>query len=274
MKKPINKANILVYIALSIGAITMLFPFVWMVLTAFKTNTEAMQIPPVIFPSEWKLDAFKQAMESLPFPKLYWNTALMIFFRIVCAVVFSSMAGYAFAKIEFPFKKALFSLVLIQMMLPSQIFLIPQYQMLAKFELTESIFGLVFPGLVSAFGTFFLRQIYMGIPDEIAEAAQLDGCTKWQTFTKVMLPLTIPGIVALAIFTAVFAYGDLMWPLIVNTDVNMMTLSSGLSTLNGQFVTNFPVLMAGSILAMAPMLILYILFQRHFIEGVAMTGGK
>ncbi len=274
MKKPINKANILVYIALSIGAITMLFPFVWMVLTAFKTNTEAMQIPPVIFPSEWKLDAFKQAMESLPFPKLYWNTALMIFFRIVCAVVFSSMAGYAFAKIEFPFKKALFSLVLIQMMLPSQIFLIPQYQMLAKFELTESIFGLVFPGLVSAFGTFFLRQIYMGIPDEIAEAAQLDGCTKWQTFTKVMLPLTVPGIVALAIFTAVFAYGDLMWPLIVNTDVNMMTLSSGLSTLNGQFVTNFPVLMAGSILAMAPMLILYILFQRHFIEGVAMTGGK
>ena len=274
MKKPINKANILVYIALSIGAITMLFPFVWMVLTAFKTNTEAMQIPPVIFPSEWKLDAFKQAMESLPFPKLYWNTALMIFFRIVCAVVFSSMAGYAFAKIEFPFKKALFSLILIQMMLPSQIFLIPQYQMLAKFELTESIFGLVFPGLVSAFGTFFLRQIYMGIPDEIAEAAQLDGCTKWQTFTKVMLPLTVPGIVALAIFTAVFAYGDLMWPLIVNTDVNMMTLSSGLSTLNGQFVTNFPVLMAGSILAMAPMLILYILFQRHFIEGVAMTGGK
>ncbi len=274
MKKPINKVNILVYIALGIGAITMLFPFVWMVLTAFKTNTEAMQIPPVIFPSEWKLDAFKQAMESLPFPKLYWNTARMIFFRIVCAVVFSSMAGYAFAKIEFPFKKALFSLVLIQMMLPSQIFLIPQYQMLAKFELTESIFGLVFPGLVSAFGTFFLRQIYMGIPDEIAEAAQLDGCTKWQTFTKVMLPLTVPGIVAIAIFTAVFAYGDLMWPLIVNTDVNMMTLSSGLSTLNGQFVTNFPVLMAGSILAMAPMLILYILFQRHFIEGVAMTGGK
>ena len=274
MRKPINKANILVYIALGIGAITMLFPFVWMILTAFKTNSEAMQIPPVIFPSEWNLDAFKQAMDSLPFPKLYWNTALMIFFRIVCAVVFSSMAGYAFAKIEFPFKKALFSLILIQMMLPSQIFLISQYQMLAKFELTESIFGLVFPGLVSAFGTFFLRQIYLGIPDEIAEAAQLDGCTRWQTFTKIMLPLTVPGIVALSIFTAVFAYGDLMWPLIVNTDLNMMTLSSGLSTLNGQFVTNFPVLMAGSILAMAPMLILYILFQRHFIEGVAMTGGK
>nr|WP_300129687.1 carbohydrate ABC transporter permease [uncultured Butyricicoccus sp.] len=274
MNKKIRVRNLPVYLALGIGAITMLFPFVWMVLTAFKTNAEAMQIPPVIFPSEWRLDAFKQAMESLPFGKLYLNTALMIFFRILCAVVFSSMAGYAFAKIEFPFKKALFSLVLIQMMLPSQIFLIPQYQMLARVGLTESIFGLVFPGLVSAFGTFFLRQIYMGIPNEIAEAAQLDGCTRWQTFTKIMFPLTLPGVVALAIFTAVFAYGDLMWPLIVNTDLNMMTLASGLSTLNGQFVTNFPVLMAGSLLAMAPMLILYILFQRHFIEGVAMTGGK
>lgn len=274
MKKTINIQNVLVYAALSIGAISMLFPFIWMILTAFKTNAEAMQIPPVFFPSEWNLDAFKQAMESLSFPKLYWNTALLIFFRIICAVVFSSMAGYAFAKIDFPFKKVLFGLVLLQMMLPSQIFLIPQYQMLAKVELTESIFGLVFPGLVSAFGTFFLRQAYMGIPNEIAEAAQLDGCTKWQTFTKVMLPLTMPSIAALSVFTAVFAYGDLMWPLIVNTDVNKMTLSSGLSTLNGQFVTNFPVLMAGSILAMAPMLILYILFQRHFIEGVAMTGGK
>lgn len=171
MNKKIRVRNLPVYLALGIGAITMLFPFVWMVLTAFKTNAEAMQIPPVIFPSEWRLDAFKQAMESLPFGKLYINTALMIFFRILCAVVFSSMAGYAFAKIEFPFKKALFSLVLIQMMLPSQIFLIPQYQMLAKVGLTDSIFGLVFPGLVSAFGTFFLRQIYMGIPNEIAEAA-------------------------------------------------------------------------------------------------------
>lgn len=274
MKNKVSKENVIAYIVLGLGAITMLFPFLWMILTAFKTNTEAMQIPPVIFPSEWRWDSFKQAMQSLPFIKLYINTALLIFFRIICAVVFSSMAGYAFAKIDFPFKKALFSLVLIQMMLPSQIFLIPQYQMVAKLGMTDSIFGLVFPGLVSAFGTFFLRQVYMGIPNEVAEAAQLDGCNKWQIFYKIMFPLTISGVVAIAIFTAVFAYGDLMWPLIVNTDLNMMTLSSGLSTLNGQFVTNFPVLMAGSLLAMAPMLILYIIFQRHFIEGVAMTGGK
>ncbi len=119
-----------------------------------------------------------------------------------------------------------------------------------------------------------LRQAYLGIPNEIAEAAYLDGCNKWQTFVKVMLPLTGPSMAALAIFTAVFAYADLMWPLICNTDLNMMTLSAGLSTLNGQYTTNFPVLMAGSLLAMIPMVILYLIFQKQFIQGIAMTGGK
>ena len=264
----------LVYAALIAGSITMIFPFVWMLLTSFKTQAESMAIPPQIFPAQWNFDNFTKALESLPFWNLYLNTFLLIFFRVICAVVFSSMAGYAFAKLEFPCKNLLFGLVLMQMMLPSQIFIIPQYQMLAKMGMTNTIFALVFPGLVSAFGTFFLRQAYMGIPNEIAEAAYLDGCTKWQTFTKVLLPLTKSSIGALAIFTAVFAYADLMWPLICNTDLNMMTLSAGLSTLNGQYTTNFPVLMAGSLLAMIPMVILYLLFQKQFIEGIAMTGGK
>ena len=264
----------LVYAALIAGSITMIFPFVWMLLTSFKTQAESMAIPPQILPAQWNFDNFAKALESLPFWNLYLNTFLLIFFRVICAVVFSSMAGYAFAKLEFPCKNLLFGLVLMQMMLPSQIFIIPQYQMLAKMGMTNTIFALVFPGLVSAFGTFFLRQAYMGIPNEIAEAAYLDGCTKWQTFTKVLLPLTKSSIAALAIFTAVFAYADLMWPLICNTDLNMMTLSAGLSTLNGQYTTNFPVLMAGSLLAMVPMVILYLLFQKQFIEGIAMTGGK
>lgn len=269
-----NLSKALVYAALIAGSITMIFPFAWMLLTSFKTQAESMAIPPQIFPAQWNFDNFVKALQSLPFWNLYINTFLLIFFRVICAVVFSSMAGYAFAKLEFPCKNLLFGLVLMQMMLPSQIFIIPQYQMLAKMGLTNTIFALVFPGLVSAFGTFFLRQAYMGIPNEIAEAAYLDGCTKWQTFTKVLLPLTKSSIAALAIFTAVFAYADLMWPLICNTDLNMMTLSAGLSTLNGQYTTNFPVLMAGSLLAMIPMVILYLLFQKQFIEGIAMTGGK
>ena len=274
MKATKNVSTIVTYTARVLGSVTMIFPFLWMLLTSFKTQSEAMAIPPKILPSGWELTNFFTALQSLPFTNLYLNTGLMILFRVICAVVFSSMAGYAFAKLNFPGKNLLFGLVLMQMMLPSQIFIIPQYQMLAKMGATNSIFALVFPGLVSAFGTFFLRQAYMGIPNEIAEAAYLDGCNKWQTFVKVMFPLTGSSMAALAIFTAVFAYADLMWPLICNTDLNMMTLSAGLSTLNGQYTTNFPVLMAGSLLAMIPMLILYLLFQKQFIEGIAMTGGK
>ena len=227
----------LTYLALTLGSIIMIFPFVWMVLTCFKTQAESMAIPPQILPSQWNFDNFVTALESLPFVNLYINTALLIVLRVLCAVVFSSMAGYAFAKLQFPCKNLLFSIILIQMMLPSQIFI-------------------------------------LAIPNEIAEAAYLDGCNKWQAFYKVMLPLTGSSMAALAIFTAVFAYSDLMWPLICNTDLNMMTLSAGLSTLNGQFTTNFPVLMAGSLLAMIPMVIIYLIFQKQFIQGIAMTGGK
>ncbi len=138
----------------------------------------------------------------------------------------------------------------------------------------NTIFALVFPGIVSAFGVFFLRQTYLGIPKKIGEAAYLDSCNQWQTFYKVMFPLTGTSVAALTIFTAVFAYSDLMCPLVVNSDLNMMTLSSGLATLRGQFSTNFPILMDGSLLAMLPMVILYLIFQRQFIEGIASTGGK
>ncbi len=269
-----KRMTIITYTALIIGALIMIFPFVWMILTSLKTVPESMKVPPTIFPEEVVIGNFGDAMKSLPFLKLYLNTGLMIFFRVICAVAFSSMAGYAFAMLEFRGKKLLFGIVLVQMSLPSQIFIIPQYQMVAKMGLANTIFALVFPGIVSAFGVFFLRQTYMGIPKEIGEAAYLDGCNQWQTFYKVMFPLTGTSVAALTIFTAVFAYSDLMWPLVVNSDLNMMTLSSGLATLRGQFTTNFPVLMAGSLLAMLPMVVLYLIFQRQFIEGIASTGGK
>ena len=269
-----SAATVITYACLIIGSVIMIFPFVWMILTALKSMSESVRIPPTFFPEVPYFENFQYALTSLPFGKLYINTALMVLGRVVCAIVFSSMAGYAFAKLHFKGKNVLFALVLIQMMMPSQIFVIPQYEMLSKVGMTESIFALIFPGLVSAFGTFFLRQAYMGIPDEIAEAAYLDGCNQWQAFYKVMFPLTGTSVAALTIFTAVFAYADLMWPLVVNTDINLMTLSSGLATLKGQFTTNYPVLMAGSLFAMVPMLVLYLIFQRKFIEGIALTGGK
>lgn len=269
-----RRGRLLVYLFLLLGAAVMVVPFLWMVLTSLKTVEESMRIPPTLLPDALITQNYTRALAMLPFTNLYINTALMIFWRIVCAVVFSAMAGYAFAKIPFRGRGLFFAVVVTQLMLPSQIFIIPQYQMLADLRLTNTLFALVFPGLVSAFGTFFLRQAFMGIPDELIEAAKIDGCSQGRIFVQVTLPLVGTALAALAVFTAVFAYGDLMWPLICNSDISRMTLSSGLSTLRGQFTTNFPVLMAGSVLAMAPMVALYLVFQRQFIEGIAMTGGK
>ncbi|MFV0502505.1 MAG: carbohydrate ABC transporter permease [Lachnospirales bacterium] len=253
----------------------MIFPFLWMILTSFKTVAETTRIPPTFLPDSFtNLEAYKQATASLPFLSLYYNTILMIIFRCIFAIIFSSMAGYAFAKLEFPFKKTCFSIVIIQMMFPTQIFILPQYEIIAKLGLNDTIFALVFPGLVSAFGVFFLRQAYLGIPDDVIEAARIDGASHFKTFYRIAFPLTKTPIAALTVFTSLFAYADLMWPLIVNTKADKLTLASGLATLNGQFILHFPNLMAGSVLAMIPMIIIYLIFQRQFIEGIALTGMK
>ncbi|NCB93794.1 MAG: carbohydrate ABC transporter permease [Clostridia bacterium] len=254
---------------------TMLVPFAWMILTAFKSVTEATSVDPfVVFPSVWRTDAFVNVTRNLNFIVLYKNTLLMIFFRVLCAVLTATLAGYAFGRLKFKGRDAAFSLVLLQMMVPVQIFIIPQYLMVSKLGMLNSMFALVFPGLVTSFGTFLLRQGYMGLPNDLEEAARLDGCNIGQTFLYIMAPLTRSSMVALGIFTAIFAFKDLMWPMIVNTDVDALVLSSALSKLQGQFVSDFPELMAASLIACVPMVVIYVIFQKQFIEGIATSGGK
>lgn len=265
----------LVYIVLGLGAVVMLVPFIWMFLTAFKSTSEATQMNPfIILPTVWRKDAFLAVMSKMNFTRLYWNTLVLIVGRVVCAVLTATMAGYAFGRLNFKGKNLAFSLVLFQMMVPSQIFIIPQYLMVSKLGMLNTAFGLLFPGLVTAFGTFLLRQAYMGLPSSLEEAARLDGCNIGQTFLYVMAPLTKSSMVALGIFTALFAFKDLMWPLVVNTEQNTMPLSAALAKLQGQFVTNYPELMAASLLACIPMIIIYLIFQKQFIEGIATSGGK
>lgn len=254
---------------------TMLVPFLWMILTSFKTVTETTSVDPfVIFPKEWRTESFQAVIQNMNFLLLYKNTILMIFFRVLCAIITATTAGYAFARLNFRGKNFAFSLVLFQMMVPSQIFIIPQYLMLSKIHMLNTIFALVFPGLVTAFGTFLLRQAFMSLPKDLEEAARLDGCNIGQTFLYVMLPLTRSSMVALGIFTTLFGFKDLMWPLIVNTDKNKLVLSSALAKMQGQYATNFPELMAASLIACIPMIIIFIVFQKQFIEGIATSGGK
>lgn len=263
-----------VHVLLIIMGITMIFPFLWMILTALKTDSETLIIPPTILPRRWMFENFKVAWQTLPFEQLYINTFLLIFWRVICAVITCSLAGYAFGRIEFVGKKFFFSLVLIQMMLPPQIFIIPQYYMVAKLGWLNSVKGLIFPGLVSAFGTFLLRQQYKILPNELEEAARLEGCNHFQIFLRIMMPLTKNTIIALGIFTALFAYKELMWPLIVNTTLDKMTLSSAIASFKGQYDNEYSLIMSASFLAMWPMLLLYLLFQKQFTEGIASTGSK
>ena len=267
--------TILIHVILIIVSITMLVPFIWMILTAFKSVTEATSVDPfTIFPKIWRKDAFISVINNMNFLLLYKNTLLLIFFRVVCAVLTATMAGYAFGRLNFKGRDLCFSLVLFQMMVPVQIFIIPQYLMVSKMGMLNTIFALVFPGSVTAFGTFLLRQGYMGLPKDLEEAARLDGCNIGQTFLYIMAPLTRSSMVALGIFTAVFAFKDLMWPMIVNTDKDMLVLSSALAKMQGQYVSKFPELMAASLIACIPMIVIYMIFQKQFIEGIATSGGK
>ena len=262
-----------IHILLILVSITMLVPFVWMALTAFKTITESTSVDPfVIFPSSWKTDNFATVINNMNFPVLYVNTLLLILGRVVCAVLTATMAGYAFGRLEFPGRNLMFSLVMFQMMVPGQIFIIPQYLMVSSLGVLDTIFALIFPGMVTAFGTFLLRQTYMSLPRDLEEAARLDGCNIGQTFLFIMAPLTRSGMVSLGIFTAVFAYKDLMWPLICNR--NVMPLSAALAKMQGQYTNNYPQLMAAYFVACIPMLVLFFFFQKQFIESIATSGGK
>ena len=267
--------SVLIHVILIVFSITMLVPFLWMFLTACKTVSESTQVNPfVIFPKEWQWQNFSTVVNNMNFFLLYKNTLLMIFFRIVAAVLTATMAGYALGRLNFKGKGFAFGLVLFQMMVPGQIFIIPQYLMITKMNMTNTIFALVFPGLVTAFGTFLLRQAYMGLPKDLEEAARLDGCNIGQTFLFIMAPLTRSSMVALGIFTAVFGFKDLMWPMIINTDKSMLVLSSALASMQGQYASKYPELMAASLIACLPMIVIYLIFQKQFIEGIATSRGK
>ncbi len=274
LSKRNNLNKKIIHTILIIGSIFMTIPFIWMLLTSFKTLMESMQVPPTILPKDFISLNYKNAVSLLPFFKFYLNTLMVIIIRVLISTLFAAMAAYAFAKIKFPGRNILFMFVLIQMMVPGQLFIIPQYLMVQKLGMLNSISALVFPGLVTAFGTFLLRQFFMSLPDEVEEAAIIEGANRWQIFWHIMLPLAKPGMVSLSIFTALFAWKDLMWPLIVNADLDKMPLSAGLASLIGQFSTDYPVLMAGSVISIIPMIIVFIIFQRQFINGIAGTGGK
>lgn len=265
---------ILSHAVLVFGAFLSVVPFVWMLLTSIKTLGEATRIPPVIFPAHPQWSNYQAAMATLPFFTFYANTILMAVGRTLGQLLFCSLAAYAFARIQFPGRNILFMLILSALMIPSYLLLLPQYIIMQKLGWLNSLQALIVPGLFSAFGTFLLRQYFQSIPRELDEAARIDGANHLQIYWQVILPLARPALIALSIYTILWSWNDLLWPLVVNDSVDKLTLSVGLASLQGQNFFNFAVLMAGAVLATWPMLVMFVCLQRYFIQGIAITGLK
>lgn len=264
----------IVHVVLILGAVLMIFPFVWQTLTAFKTYQDSIQVPPVIIPDPWVFTNFTDVFESMPFAQMFLNSVLLTIGRTVGQVVLCTMAGYAFARIPFPGRNALFVVFLSVLMVPSQLYLLPQFEIIQTLGWMNTMQALVVPGIFSAFGTFLMRQFFLSLPAELEEAARIDGANPWQTFWRIMVPLAKPGIIALVVFTVLWSWNDLLWPLVVTTDPAKMPLSVGLSQLVGLHGTDYPVLMAGALLATLPMLVTFMILQKQFIQGIAFSGSK
>lgn len=267
------RKNLGVHTILIASALAMVAPFIWQLITSLKTLSSATSVPPSLLP-EGRWDNYSKVFDVLPFGQQFLNTVLMAGLRTVGQVLFCSMAAYAFARLRFPGRNVLFGILLSVLMVPPQLFIIPQYQIMSSLGWLNSLQALVVPGLFSAFGVFLLRQFFLGLPRELEEAAAIDGAGPIRIYWSIVLPLARPGLVALSLLVLLWSWNDLFWPLVVNTDPGKMTLSAGLASLQGQFQTDYPVLMAGSLLASLPIIAIFTLLQRQFIQGIATSGIK
>jgi multiple sugar transport system permease protein len=266
---------ILVYGLLIAASAVMFAPYVLEVLTSLKTYAETQLIPPTIAPSvpQWG-NYISVSYKDFPILTQLANSAIVSALRVIGQLLFASMAAYAFARLNFPLKRTLFAIFLSVLMVPSQLFLIPQYQIMQKLGWLDSLPALFVPGMFSAFGVFLLRQFFLSLPRELDEAARIDGANSLQIYFFILLPLLRPALVALALLTLVSSWNDLLWPLIVNSTPERLPISVGLANLQGQYVTQYQLIMAGAVIASAPIIVLFLVMQRQFIAGFATSGIK
>ncbi len=260
-------------IILTIGGFLISIPFIWMILSAFKTESEVMQIPPTLWPSEFTLENFVNLFVNMNFAVYLKNTIIVVLFSFA-GLFLNAMAGYAFAKFNFKGREKIFYVVLATMMIPGQVTMIPVYLILNQLQLTNTMTGIVLPGLVGAFSIFLFRQFMSTIPDELLEAARLDGASEFRVFIQVVLPISKPILAVQGILTFIAGWNSFLWPLIIANDEALYTLSVGLSLLKGQYGGNFALQMAGSTFMVVPIIIIFILFQKHIIEGYTISGMK
>jgi multiple sugar transport system permease protein len=265
------------------GGIVMMIPFLWMISTSLKTRAEVFVIPPTVLPRVAQWSNYGDMWNALPFATFFVNSIKLAALNTAGQLISCSMAAFAFAALRFRFREPLFGLLLVTLIIPFQVVLVPNFVLYRLLPHPTSLSGnwigtqeplWVGAFLGGAFGTFLLRQFFLAIPRELADAARVDGANPWHIYRHIYLPLAKPALATLAIFTFIWSWNDLIDPIIYLRDIDTLTLTAGLSLFQGQYVGKWPLLMAGALVSVLPMIVLFILAQRHFVRGITMTGIK
>jgi multiple sugar transport system permease protein len=265
--------SVVLGLLLGLGAIVTSFPFLWMIATSLKPLREARADPPRFLPESPTIDSWVRLFTELDFTRYLTNTLVVVAIGFV-GLLLIAMAGYAFAKLRFPGRDALFLLVLATMMIPVQVTMIPTFMILNAADLTNTLLGVALPTLVSAFNLFLMRQFMGTIPDEMLEAARIDGAGEWRILRSIAIPLSRPILAVLGVLVFITGWNSFLWPLIIATDSDNYTLSVGLSLLNKQLTVDPPLQMAGASLMIIPIIVVFVMLQRYIVQGFTMSGIK
>ncbi|MCY3657455.1 MAG: carbohydrate ABC transporter permease [Caldilineaceae bacterium] len=260
---------------LLIGGVWMLLPLGWMLSASLMPLSEVIKVPPVWFaPTKYTVGNFSEVWFNIGFWRFSLNSAFVALTITTCQLLTSTMAGFAFARYEFPGRTVIFIVILSTLMIPFQVIMIPLFIMMAKMGLVNTYWGMIVPAIVTPFGIFLMRQFMLSVPKSLLEAARIDGASEPYIYARIMLPLSKPAIAALTIFTFLSAWDDFLWPLIIINSKQKWTLPIAMSRFTEQYISQTHLQMAGAAVMFLPVLIVFLLMQRNFIEGVAMTGLK
>jgi alpha-1,4-digalacturonate transport system permease protein len=249
-------------------------PMIWILLSSFKGTADLVSFPPHLLPQKWTLDNYSKGLKYGDFLLYFWNSSYVTILSTIISVATSTMAGYAFAKFDFPGRNIIFFAILATLMFSLEVILIPMFLSLKQMGLINNMLGIIIPPAATPTGIFLMRQYCQSIPDELLEAARLDGASEWRIFFSVILPLTTTVIATLTIFSFVWRWNDFMWPFLVINDDNLQTVQLALANFVGQYNVEWGGLLGMTALSMLPMLLVFLFFQRYFLQGIALTGSK
>ncbi len=274
MNRSSRSATVTAHLLLGVGAVLMLVPLIWTLSTSLKTPGSEFSIPVRWIPETWHFENYLEVARRVPLPRWFFNSLVVALAATAGQMLTGSMAGYAFARLRFRGRDTTFLLFLATMMIPPQVTIIPLFIIVRAFGWYDTYPGLIVPGLFGAFSVFIMRQFFLTIPDELEDAARIDGANHWQIYWRVMLPLSGPALATLGTFTFMSFWNSFLYPLVITRTEQMRTLPVGLSVFRNTFTTEWTLLTAGLIMSLIPVVIAFLLGQRYFVRGITMTGIK